>query len=337
MTRRGLVVIASFITLLAVAGSVSAHIPIVPVGGTSLDDAVVITDPWKSWFYYSTLEADAPHYYKFNATAGERIRFMVNVPIEEGNRGLAPTFVLMGPGIADQGTPPAFLETPVTGGVMIIDATSLEPEFEGFTPLSQYITTDLNMSAPETGTYYIAVYDDSFSGRYALVTGYVEAYTLDQWIMVPFMAMTILVWSGQQLWMILIPMILPLLLGLLFIIVRHQTTITRNNVPTLLGTSAGLLFLGSGISIFAQMIYALLSAPSNWTIAASLIFGSLPILLGLSLMRLVHRKDWLLSRGRGLAIMLIGVIGLFVWAGLVVGPVIAIATGMIPIARKASG
>lgn len=329
--------LVAVVTLLTVAGSASAHIPIVPVGGTTLGTAVVIDDPWKSWFYYSSLAVDQPHYYQFDASAGERIRFMVNVPIEEGDRGFAPTFVLMGPGVANQGSAPGFLETPATGGVMVIEPTALESEFEGFTPLAQYITTDLNMSAPETGTYYIAVYEETTAGRYALVTGYVEAYSIVQWITVPFMAITILMWTGQAWWMILTPMLLPLIIGLVFIFLKHREALTKENMPSLIGTMAGFLFVGSGISIFSQMIYALLYAPANWTIIASVIFGSLPLLLGLGLVKLVHTAGWTESIGKGITIIIVAVIGLFVWAGLIVGPLLAILSGLIPIVKRTTG
>jgi hypothetical protein len=242
----------------------------------------------------------------------------------------------MGPGVTNQGTPAAFLETPATGGVMVIEPTTLEPEFEGFTPLSQYITTDLNMSAPNTGTYYIAVYDETHSGRYALVTGYVEAYTIIQWMLVPFMAITILVWSGQELWMILVPMIIPLLLGLGLIYVRQRPTLSKEYMPSFFGMTAGLLFLGSGVSIFSQMIYALLSAPPNWTVIASIIFGSLPIILGLALIRIVQSETWTQSKKRGVYLVVLGILGLFVWAGLLIGPALAILAGLVPFVTRPS-
>jgi len=69
-----------------------AHIPVVPNDGTTIATATEIIEPWKSWFYYSALEPDVPHYYSFEATAGERIRFMLNVPIPGGTEDSVPTW-----------------------------------------------------------------------------------------------------------------------------------------------------------------------------------------------------------------------------------------------------
>jgi len=223
MNRRLLFIVTIVFSLSFLVIVADAHIPVVPADGTTLATATEVIDPWKSWFYYSEIDAGEAHYYTFEATAGERIRFMLNVPIPEGDQGFTPNLVLMGPGVTNQGTPPAFLETPPGAGIMVLEAAPLEPEYEGFTPLSQYKTVDLNMSAPSTGIYYIAVYDETTSGRYAFVTGYVEAYSILEWIMVPSAALTIIMWSGQNLLFILLPMLLPLILGLVFLGVRHRS------------------------------------------------------------------------------------------------------------------
>jgi hypothetical protein len=310
--------------------SAEAHIPMSPVPGTSLETAVEIVDPWKSWFYYSTLDVDEPHYYKFEAETGERVRLMLNIPLPEGDRGFNPVMALMGPGLTSNGSLPGFVEVPPGAGVLILQPESLIPEYEGFTPLSQYITVDLNISAPGTGTFYVSVYSESEAGRYALVTGYVEAYDLVQWITVPFMAITILEWSGQSILLILLPMLLPLVIGLLIIFRRRPSLFSREEVPALLGTTAALLFLGSGFSFFVQMAYALVGAPPNWTIAATFIFGSIPLVLGLAALRLVRTANAPFKTRTKATIVVVGVIALFTWAGMVLGPAMLIVAALLP-------
>ena len=314
--------------------SVSAHIPIVPEDGTTLATATEVIDPWKSWFYYSDLDAGEEHYYTFEATAGERIRFMLNVPLPEGDRGFSPGLVLMGPGVTDQGTHPAGLEIPAGAGVMVFEASALEAEYEGFTPLSQYTTVDLNMSAPSTGTYYIAVYEETTGGRYAFVTGYVEAYTVLQWIMVPSMAITIIMWSGQNLLLILLPMLLPLILGLIFLAVRHRSSFSKERALSIVGTMGGLLILGSSLSFFTQMTISLLQAPYNWTVILSLVFATIPLILGLATIQLVHKEDWMNQRGKKITLIILGIIAPFVWAGLYVGPFLLIISGIVSLFRQ---
>ncbi len=238
-----------------------AHIPIVPNDGTSLDTASFVETPWKSWFYYSQLNSNEPHYYSFEAEAGDRIRLMLSIPIADGDSGFGPSVILMG-----------------------------------------------------------AVYDASMGGNYAFVTGYVEEYSLAEWITVPFMVMTILQWTGQNLLFILLPMVLPLILGLIFLFQKDRTSFSKERLPELFAISGILLFLGSSVSIFGQMLYALIQAPSNWTIIATIIFGALPVLLSVFVLMIVHPVDWKNSRGKKIRLLVIAIIAPFVWAGLLIGP-----------------
>ncbi|MFW9838607.1 MAG: hypothetical protein ACFFE7_13905 [Candidatus Thorarchaeota archaeon] len=328
MNRKLLLILAFFFSLSLLITITDAHIPKVPDDGTTLGTATEVIDPWKSWFYYSELDAGEIHYYSFDATEGDRIRFMLNVPIQEGDRGFTPGLVLMGPNVTDQGAHPTGLEIPVGAGVMVIPASPLEPEYEGFTPISQYNVVNLNMSAPATGTYYIGVYEESTSGRYAFVTGYVEVYTLVSWILVPPMAMTIIMWTGQSLLLVLLPMLLPLILGLIFLLVRRRSAIGRENVLSLIGTIGGLLILGSSFSFAYQMTLSLIQAPFNWTAIVSMIFIITSLLLGIAVLRIVHGEDWESKRSQEISLIAIGFIALFVWAGIYIGPIFVIVAGL---------
>jgi hypothetical protein len=331
MNRRLLVIFSVVISLSILAVTADAHIPIVPDDGTTLATATEVIDPWKSWFYYSELETGVLHYYSFEATAGERIRFMLNVPIPEGNRGFSPGLVLMGPNVTNQGTHPTGLEIPVGAGVMVVEASPLEAEYEGFTPLSQYTTVNLNMSAPSTGTYYIAVYEETSGGRYAFVTGYVEAYDLFSWIMVPLMAMTIIAWAGQSILFILLLILLPLLCGLMFLAVRRRSTFSKEKALTLVGTMGGLLMLGSSFSFFVQMMIGLFQASYNWTAIVSILFTILPLILGLAVLRIVRAENWESMQSRRISLVVIGIIAPFAWTGLYLGPIMVIAAGLVPL------
>ncbi|MFX1561485.1 MAG: hypothetical protein ACFFBL_12920 [Promethearchaeota archaeon] len=311
-----------------------AHIPIVPNDGTTLATATEIIDPWKSWFYYTNLDSGVAHYYSFEASAGERIRFMLKVPIPEGDRGFTPNLVLMGPGVTNQSTPPVSLEIPVGAGIMVIESSALEAEYEGFTPLSQYTTVSFNMSAPATGTYYIAIYDETTGGRYALVTGYVEAYDVLQWITVPSMAITIIMWSGQSFLFILLLILLPLILGLVILAVRNRTSFSKEKAITLIGTMGGLLLLGSSFFFVAQMTLSLLAAPYNWTVIVSVLFTIIPLILGVSVLWIIRTEGWENQRGKKIVLIILGLIAPFVWAGLYLGPVLVIIAGLAPLVKQ---
>ena len=334
MNQKLLVAFAIGISLFSYAAIVDAHIPIAPNDGTTIGTATEITDPWKSWFYYSELDAGVIHYYTFEAAEGERIRFMLNVPIPEGGRGFTPGLVLMGLNITDQGTHPTGLEVPTDVGVLVIAPSPLKAEYEGFSPLSQYTTVDLNMSAPVTGTYYIGVYEEISGGRYALVTGYVEAYDLISWILVPVMAMTIITWTGQSILFLLLLLLLPLTIGLVFLVMRHRSVFKRERIAALFGIMGGLLLLGSSFSFFIQMLISLLQAPYNWTVIVSLVFALLPLVLGSVVLRTVRAENWESKRSTKVTLVVVGLLAPFVWAGFYVGPLLVILAGLVPLVRQ---
>jgi hypothetical protein len=196
------------------------------------------------------------------------------------------------------------------------------------------MTVDLNMSAPETGTYYIAVYAETVGGRYALVTGYVEAYTLLGWIMVPLDVFILLQWSGQNLLFILLPYFIPLILGVAFLFWKHRNLFSKNQMSALLGTLGGLMFLGSSLSFGSQTIYALSRAPANWTVWVSVIFTLVPLILGLITLKTVQSESWGQSTFKLLSLVIIGIIAPFVWAGLFIGPIFVIISGIIPLVKR---
>ncbi len=327
MLNRRILTLGFLLSLGLFITSVNGHIPVVPDGGTTLETATEIVNPEYSWFYYTTLESGDVHYYKFEATQDERIRFMLNLPIPEGDRGFNPSLVLMGPGIIDGGVIPGSIELPVGAGIRLFEPEGLEPEYEGFTPMSQYKTIDLNMSAPQTGTYYIAIYDETYSGRYALVSGYIEAYSILEWISIPFMVVTLLQWSGQNILLILLPSLIPLIIGLPILYKRESYDITTNSVVPIIG---GLLFLGSGLSTLVQMVYALLQAPANWTVILTPIFASLPFILGLSVLYIIRENRWIQNRRNGVKLIIVGILAPFVWAGFLLGPILVILAGLTP-------
>jgi hypothetical protein len=100
-----------------------------------------------------------------------------------------------------------------------------------------------------------------------------------------------------------------------------------------MGTMGGLLFFGSSFSFFFQMVISLLQAPYNWTASFSLLFIALPLILGLAVVRIVHSEDWESKLRSKIALIVIGIIAPFVWAGLYVGPFLVIMAGLIPMVR----
>lgn len=84
--------------------------------------------------------------------------------------------------------------------------------------------------------------------------------------------------------------------------------------------------------LITQMIVALTTATIDASIVLTVIFALMPILLGLAILRLTVREKDVTNRLR-VYIAIAGAVGLFVWAGLLVGPALALLASLVPAKR----
>ncbi|MHA1904743.1 MAG: hypothetical protein ACW968_13585 [Candidatus Thorarchaeota archaeon] len=327
--RRTSIIIVVSLMLLLLNSSVAGHTPVDPGTGDSLDDAVEIPNPTKSWVIYSEIhEAGEGHYYKFHMNQDERIRFTIMIPNYMADSGFVPGAVLMGPGLIDQGVAPSYVEIANGTGIVAVDGVIPDhAEYEGFTPSTFNTLLDVDIIAPETGEYYLVVHDPSMSGPFGIAFGYVESFTLDEWILVPLDVIGIYLWEGQSLAIVLAPMILTVILGLALVVTRRRDKLTDWDVATWLGLFAGLLFFGSASSFGFQIIYSLIQSATSAQVLISGIFALIPALLGLMTIRIVMNKEGFHLKSNQLKLIGVGIISLFGWAGLLLGPVLAMAAG----------
>lgn len=327
MRKRGLILLLGFILAFAFIQSATAHVPIFMEGGHSLDDAVPIENPTKSWVIYSLIhDAAEPHYFYFDLPAGARIRLMLMVPILEADQGFRPELALMGNGLTNLSVPPAYLEIPAGAGVMILEPTSPHPEYEGFTPTSFAELYDLDIVAPTTGRYYLAYYEPSGPGNFAIAIGYEETFSLLEWVTIPFTVITTHLWNHQTPAQIFAPILISLLLGFLLISWRFPTLRSKDHILTWLGITAGLLFIASGIFLFYQMTMALLLVPMNFQVGITILFGILPLVLGVLTVRSCVSTDWTHRPRQFIILVILSVLALFLWAGWIVGPILLLIT-----------
>ena len=90
----------------------------------------------------------------------------------------------------------------------------------------------------------------------------------------------------------------------------------------------------ASFSSIIQMILGLLQAPYNWTVIISLLFTAIPLVLGLAVVQIVHSEYWETKLGMKIALVIIGIVALFVWAGLYVGPLLVTIAGLVPLFRR---
>jgi hypothetical protein len=108
----------------------------------------------------------------------------------------------------------------------------------------------------------------------------------------------------------------------------------RGTVLTWLGALAGVLFVGTAVTTLFEMILASIGAPIGEEIAVTLVFVLIPFLLGFATLRLSLGKGERVGIKRRVYLAVLGVIALFIWSGLLIGPTFAILASLAPARRS---
>jgi hypothetical protein len=96
------------------------------------------------------------------------------------------------------------------------------------------------------------------------------------------------------------------------------------------GFAAGLLYLGSGAATLFQTAIALLLAPAGTAVLVTLVFAMIALGAGAAAVSIsAHSSDPTPRRFRVL-MAVIGIAGIAAWAGLILGPVLAFVSALIP-------
>ncbi len=308
-----------FVLIAGLLGGALAHVPLILPSSENISEAVLIHDPSKSWAIFGHLEEDEVLYYSFDLSKGERIR--LSLLAAQGD--YLPGMVLMGPGLEGDSALPPGVDIP--GGYGAVVARGSMPKsatYEPFGPGSYYGLADLDLEAPENGTYYAAVFGEA-AGNYGLVIGYRETFSLDELFSLPLKMISVHRWEGQSLALILLPFLAVLTAGY-YLLLRRDLSLSR-----WLASLAGLLFLGSSASIVIQMAMALMRAPASQEAAITVILAALSAGLGAATIKIAAGVAEFTMKER-LMLRAIGIVALLAGSGMIIGPLIAIlstATG----------
>lgn len=318
-----------------VPSMVLAHAPLSSRNNESLSTATVIPDPAKSWAVFSELhEGGEAQYYKFSITGDERIYASLYMSPASRDKGFLPMMVIMGPGIVDDGSLPSFVEVPQGYGVLVVKGElPSQASYEAFSPTSFYELAQINLKAPESGTYYVAVYEVNQGGNYGLAVGYIESFTLTEWILTPMNLLSIYAWTGQSAAFVFAPLVIVFVVGLGLIIRYEKNRAASLTFSNLFASLAGLLFIGTGATVLVQIAVALTRAPLGSEVSISLIFAAIPAILGAGTIRLALRSSGNPVRN-GFYILCVGLLAFFVWSGYLVGPILAILSGVLRFLRR---
>lgn len=325
-----------------------AHVPVFEEGGTGPETATYVEDPAKSRVLYGQLSGEDTQYYSFRIEKGERIAVELIVPAGKegriydpdvtiiGAEFFTPDLILLGLGISDEGAVPETIVVPEGYGVKVFPGKRAgTATYEGFAPSAFYSLARVDIQAPESGTYYVAVSPDEGEGNYGLVIGYREKFSLIEWLSTPLNQIRTYRWEGQSLPVIFLPLGMTLATGILGIILKKETA-AGFNPARWAGTFAGLFFMGTGMSLIFQMLFSL-SRSTNSSEVIITVFLALAsigpgvIALILSLKDEGYGKKSTMKR---LYFFILGLAGLLLWAGLLIGPIFAFEAAVLPWRRK---
>jgi len=215
------------------------------------------------------------------------------------------------------------------------DRTAAAATSEPFGPSSFIELAEINLTAPEAGRYYAAVFSNAStrpgnnisagaggSGHYGLAVGYKEEFSFTDRFVTPLRLISVYLWEGQSLSMILIPYLLAEAIALLFF-----WRGSRRTSFCLAGLLAGFLFLATSASAFNQMAFSLTRAPLGPEVYITLAIGLFHALLGVAAIRLARGEAGILQRA---LLAVIGTIALLAGSGLIIGPMLSMAASFLP-------
>ena len=325
--------------LLFLAAPACSHVPLMAGGNDNISLAMHITDADKSWAVYGLLPEQKAHYYSLDRKEGERIYLSLFKTADPGESRFHPSLQLIGPGLdvaikPDHwpALPPGALELKLRQAE---EKTAISATYEPFGPSSFIDLAEINITAPEAGRYYAAVYSNAStrpgnnisagaegSGHYGLAVGYKEEFSFTDRFVTPLRLISVYLWEGQSLSMILIPYLLAEVIALLFFWRgSHRTSFS------LAGSLAGFLFLATSASAFNQMIFSLTRAPLGPEVYITLAIGLFHALLGVAAIRLARGEAGILQRA---LLAVLGTLALLAGSGLIIGPLLSMAASFLP-------
>ncbi len=326
MKKICLFIVLIMIFLVFNSNSVLGHVPLDNKENVSLDSAMHIHDPQKSWAIYDDLHSiEEAKYYKLELEKGNRLYASILTP-EDGD--FAPNILIMGPRLGANDPYPDHIEVPENVDILVIESEKEEKaEYEPFTPAGNFALASFDNKVNETGTYYIVVFDEQTGGKFILAVGFQESFTLFEWLKVPIDLIGIYLWSGHSPFLIASPFLFWTIAGL-YVIYRRYKVYSLNSW---LAATGGFLYLGTASLIFIEMAIALARASMTASVVVTLIFISIPAILGIMvLLKIKDKKDELERKDR-MIFSIYGILGLVFWGGVIAGPIIILVASLSPI------
>jgi hypothetical protein len=318
-----------------------AHVPILAEENDNITKAMHISDPEKSWAAYGSLAGDEARYYSFDISEGEQIYLSLFKSADKKESDFRPALLLIGPGLKQDERPARLPPLPPQAlGLNVLNADEKNPgdaTYEPFGPSSIITLAEINITAPQSARYYAIVYCTSsnnrnnsnssnlamnIAGHYGLAVGSREEVSFSDRISTPIRLISVYLWEGQSLGTILIPYLVAEIVALVFF--WRGSRRTSYSLAALL---AGFFFLATGAEIFNQMVFSLIRAPFSPAVYITVAIAVFQVLLGVVTIRLARGDAGILQRA---LLAVIGTMALLAGSGLIMGPILAIASSFLP-------
>ena len=328
--------------VLAPVTAVFAHSPVFPEENHGPSTAYEIGDPAKSWAIYTWLENEGiADYYKFTISEGEKIQVSLIVPDSPSHSGFLPSFALIGPGLTRNDSVPDYVEVPSGYGTIVVDgADPGKAVYEPFTPSWFYELGNLTTNAPDDGTYYVTVFNPELhndthnhvheADGYAIIVGYVEEFTPLELVLIPYGVHEIYLWEGQSRFIVFLPILLVIIIGGVIAYWRSKRGKHPRGVSKWLAAFGGLAFIGSAVGTTYQMLLALNYTGFTVEAVITMLIAVVSIVLGVLTLWYALRSKPILTLQRRAGLFVIGLVALFAWSGLYLGPALLIAAALVP-------
>ncbi len=307
-----------------------AHVPISADSNIDLATALSVEKPTKSYVIYGHLHnAGDAGYFQFNLNSGDQLKLSLMTP---GFDAPIPDMVVMSPGnsVSTDGLPQT-VDIPQGYGAEVIKGQKpVTAEYEPFTPAAIFNVASYSKNITQPGTYYVAVISPSDETQYSIAVGYLEEFSVSEWILVPVNVINTHIWEGQSMIAILAPFLAIMILGLILIARREQTNQIKKPLSFWFATIAGLCYFGGASIVLVQMFRVLMVTGFSAGVIVTLILAFIPIMLGIWILR-IARSPFPLSKKDRFSLGIIGLLGLLFWAGLIIGPVIAFIAALVPV------
>jgi magnesium-transporting ATPase (P-type) len=125
-------------------------------------------------------------------------------------------------------------------------------------------------------------------------------------------------------------MIAALVVGIIFTAWRFKKRGNLVSPMAWLGAVAGITFVGTAATTLYQMLAAATHVAVGAEALITLIFAIIPLALGLTAIRLSLKNSHKASAKKRIYYVILGVAALFMWAGLIIGPILAIVASIVP-------